>query len=284
MNFYDIDHHFCEGNILGMPEILNSFTSIIFSIFGIYGLFNNKNDNISFIDNNNSFITNFIYSTFIVIGIGSFGFHWTEQIGWALMDEIPMIVSIFMGTLYIEYCNILLYKFDNKYNFIKDLNYKITTTFLTFIMFYFIVINQISYYRKLFPIFFGCILILFYYKIINLLLNFDKKFNKNILLYGKYQLLIIFIAALIWCFTEIICKFNKNIFLLIGHPLWHLLISYGFYNIIQIIYYVNIYIKIKSTLLSENFIEEQFNNKLVNINIDYNNFFILYIKSKNDYY
>jgi hypothetical protein len=150
MNFYDIDHHFCEGNILGMPEILNSFTSIIFSLFGIYGLFNNKNDNTSFINNSTSFITNFIYSTFIVIGIGSFGFHWTEQIGWALMDEIPMIVSIFIGTLYIEYCNI--FSHNREYIDINKLldNYYCLNNYIELIyLLYEIIIktNMLDYYN-----------------------------------------------------------------------------------------------------------------------------------------
>jgi hypothetical protein len=252
-----------------MPEILNSFSSLIFSILGMYGLFN-KNNNLYFINNSNSFITNFVYSIFVVIGIGSFGFHWTEQIGWALMDEIPMIVSIFFGILYIEHCNLLLNKFDNKINSILDFNYKITIIFLTFIMFLFIVIDPINYYRKLFPLLFSFVLILFYYKFINLLNNFDKKFNKNILSYGKQQLLIISIAGLIWCFTEIVCKYNKNIFLLIGHPLWHIFMAFGFYNIIQIIHFINFYNKIKyiKTLSIG-----------LNINISYNNLYILNINN-----
>ena len=262
MEFNNIDHHFC---ILGVPEILNSFTSLIFSFFGIYGLFNKSNIKLNYINNTNSFITNFVYSIFIVIGIGSFGFHWSQYIGWALMDETPMIVSIFIGLLYIEYCNFLL---NN-----NDINYKITMIFLTFIMFYFITINPTNYYRKLFPILFGIVLIFFCYKFINLINNFDKKFNKNILLNGKHQLAIISIAGVIWSFTEIICKYYNNLFLLIGHPLWHFFMAFGFYNIIQIIYYICLYTQIKLVTLE---LTELCN--LVNINIFYNKYYLLSIK------
>jgi len=269
MEFNNIDHHFCEGNILGVPEVLNSFTSLIFSFFGIYGLFN-KNREKLYIINNNQFIIDLVYSIFVTIGIGSFGYHWTQYIGWALMDELPMIVSIFIGLLYIEYCSFLLNNIhDNNNNY--NLNYKITIIFLTFIMFYFITINPINYYRKLFPILFGSILILFSYKFINLINNFDKKFNKNILLYGNQQLIIICIAGLIWSFTETICKYNNNLFLLLGHPLWHFFMAYGFYNIIQIIYYISLYTSI-------NYIQN-YQTNILDIYLYYNKLYILTIQN-----
>jgi hypothetical protein len=270
MEFNNIDHHFCEGNILGVPEVLNSFTSLIFSFFGIYGLFN-KNREKLYIINNNQFIIDLVYSIFVTIGIGSFGYHWTQYIGWALMDELPMIVSIFIGLLYIEYCNFLLNNIHDNNNNNNNLNYKITIIFLTFIMFYFITINPINYYRKLFPIVFGCVLILFSYKFINLINNFDKKFNKNILLYGNQQLIIICIAGLIWSFTETICKYNNNLFLLLGHPLWHFFMAYGFYNIIQIIYYISLYTSI-------NYIQN-YQTNILDIYLYYNKLYILTIQN-----
>ena len=268
MEFNNIDHHFCEGNILGMPEILNSITSLIFSLFGIYGLFNTPILNYI---NNNLFVTDLVYSIFIVIGIGSFGYHWTEYLGWALMDETPMIISIFIGLLYIEYCNFLL----NKYKLI----YKITIIFLTLFMFIFITINPITYYRKLFPLLFGCVLILFCYKFINLINNFNKKFNKNISLYGKSQLAIILIAGIIWSFTEIICKYNNNLFLLIGHPLWHFFMAFGFYNIIQIISFISLYADYQHDLKSRESYETY---KYINeqpLQIYYNKFYLLTINN-----
>ena len=268
MEFNNIDHHFCEGNILGMPEILNSITSLIFSLFGIYGLFNTPTLNYI---NNNLFVTDLVYSIFIVIGIGSFGYHWTEYLGWALMDETPMIISIFIGLLYIEYCNFLL----NKYKLI----YKITIIFLTLFMFIFITINPITYYRKLFPLLFGCVLILFCYKFINLINNFNKKFNKNISLYGKSQLAIILIAGIIWSFTEIICKYNNNLFLLIGHPLWHFFMAFGFYNIIQIISFISLYADYQHDLKSRESYETY---KYINeqpLQIYYNKFYLLTINN-----
>jgi hypothetical protein len=262
MEFNNIDHHFCEGNILGVPEVFNSFTSLIFSFLGIYGLFNKYRDKI-YIINNNQFVIDLVYSIFVTIGIGSFGYHWTQFIGWALMDELPMIVSIFIGLLYIEYCSFLL---NN-----NDINYKITIIILTFLMFYFISINPINYYRKLFPLLFGFVLILFSYKFINLIKTFDKKFNKNILLYGKQQLYIISSAGIIWFFTETICKYNNNLLLLFGHPLWHFFMAFGFYNIIQIIYYISLYTQIIYI--------QNCSCDLLNIYLYYNKLYILNIKN-----
>jgi len=285
MNFYNIDHHFCEGKILGMPEFLNSFSSLIFCFFGVYGLFFNKlnlqNLNIPFELNKiniillhytNSFIINFVYSVFVVIGIGSFAYHWTEQIGWALMDETPMIISIFTGLLYIQYTNFILSKFNsyNKYQ-TTNLTYKLEMIIYTYIMFHFMTINTMDYYRKLFPFFFGCILLLFYYKFINLINHFDKSFNTNITNIGIKQLITISISAIIWCFTEIFCKYNNNLILIIGHPLWHFIIAFGFYNIIQIIYFINFYTKTKSIT-----------NETINIYLSYDKYYLLYLTYNNN--
>jgi len=274
MEFNSIDHHFCEGNILGVPEVLNSFTSLIFSFFGIYGLCSNYFININYIHDTNIFITNFIYSIFFVIGIGSFGYHWTQHLGWALMDETPMIISLFVGLLYIEYTNTLLNKFNKNNiithhnNYLYNLSYKISSFFFTYIMFCFITINPFSYYRKLFPFFWASCLIIFSFRFLNLVSSFDNIFNKDIRHYVKHQVLITYISGIVWCFTEIICNYSHNLLLLFGHPLWHFTIGYSFYNIIQIIYFINLYSKIK-----------YINNDILNVNISYNKFYLLYIKN-----
>jgi len=278
MKFNTIDHHFCEGNILGVPEVLNSFTSLIFSFFGFYGLCSNYFININYVHDTNIFITNFIYSIFFVIGIGSFGYHWTQYLGWALMDETPMIVSLFTGLLYIEYTNHLLNKINsniliNSYDtnkYLYNLFYKLSSIFLTYCMFSFITINPFNNYRKLFPFFWACSLIIFSFRFLNLVNTFDNHFNKNVSHFVKYQVLITYIGGIIWCFTEIVCNYNHNLLLLIGHPLWHFIIGYAFYNIIQIIYFINLYTKIK-----------YINNDILSINISYNKLYLLHIK--NDY-
>jgi len=44
MFWTDLDHSFCESKLLGLPEYINSITSIFLSLFGIYGLYNKNND------------------------------------------------------------------------------------------------------------------------------------------------------------------------------------------------------------------------------------------------
>ena len=91
MHWTDKDHLFCENKILGSPEYINSVTSIVIILFGIYG-FSKKND--IFID--------IIYGLLIITGIGSTGYHFTGNIGWPLFDEIPMIISIFVSIIYVD--------------------------------------------------------------------------------------------------------------------------------------------------------------------------------------
>ena len=119
MNLQNIDHHFCEGKITGTtPELLNSYSSLFISLYSLYGIFVNKinieycfeidgyielsNQKLIYINLNNNFIIHLIYYIICITGIGSFGYHWTEQVGWAFMDEMPMILSLFIGILYIE--------------------------------------------------------------------------------------------------------------------------------------------------------------------------------------
>ena len=102
MYWSDIDHSFCESRILGMPEYLNSITSLFIVFFGIYGLYNSTN-----------IILDILYNILIILGFGSISYHFTGTIGWGLLDEIPMILSIFIGIIFVD---TLYYKnkYDNK--------------------------------------------------------------------------------------------------------------------------------------------------------------------------
>ena len=274
MNLHKIDHHFCEGKITGnTPELLNSYSSLFISLYSLHGLFINKlsNDNLLETDDgylssntkllylywNSNFIIKLMYSILFITGIGSFGYHWTEQIGWAFMDEMPMIVSLCIGIVYIENTLFLLKK-KTVYNSLffenSDVYYKLKQLFFSSIMIVGLVCNTSLYQRNWFPYYFVVLLIYMSYIFWCVLIKFvnNEYFTRsntnniitppqNIINLGNTCLYILLTSVIIWVITELGCDYTHNYILLLGHPLWHILIGYVFYNIIQIVYYINLY-------------------------------------------
>jgi hypothetical protein len=235
----DVDHSFCEESLLGIPEYYNSISSLFFVFFGFHGLMNLQNE--LFID--------ILYSKLIIIGIGSTGYHWYGNIGWGLFDEIPMILSIFTGIIYVDnvyflhHSSCLIQKTIIESSELKNFIYYRKLKILTYLftMCYFIIINVMSNYRKFFPILFAFSCAYFYYKLF-LLLNIinpvlKSKINNKIF----YSLLTITSSGIIWVITENLCKCVKYRFLIIGHPLWHVFVGHGFYNVIQILYFIKLH-------------------------------------------
>ena len=84
MNFLDYDHSFCEANLYGgAPEYINSFTSLIISLIGLFGL----KYNVHF--NNDIYM---LYVNLFINGFMSFGYHWTNMLGFGLLDRFGMIL------------------------------------------------------------------------------------------------------------------------------------------------------------------------------------------------
>jgi len=218
------DHYFCEGILNGLPEYYNAYSSLFISYFGLLGLYNTKND----------LMIQIIYSLLSVNGISSFMYHWTGSIGWALYDEYPMIIALFLGNIYVE--NLLPSKCKN---------YKLL--FYVNTMLLYLVINVMEDQRLIFPYYFagGLIIVLIN---INRLVNYYEKLNiqyHTIYYNSNYYIGIIIGSAITWGVTEISCKNYRFIYdkiYLLGHPMWHFMISYGFYNLIQIIYNIKLYL------------------------------------------
>ncbi len=176
-----------------------------------------------------------IYSLLTINGISSFMYHWTGSIGWALYDEYPMIISIFLGNIYIE-------------NLIPSNYKKYKIVFYVNSMLVYLVINVMEDQRLIFPYYFAGGLLLILYNIHRFVYYYENSSLNNIIIISYntyYYIAIIIISAITWGLTEISCKnyrlpFN-NLYLL-GHPMWHFMISYGFYNLIQIIYNIKLYI------------------------------------------
>jgi len=246
MNWESVDHSFCESKILGIPEYINSITSLFISGFGLLGLFNTPKSNM-FID--------IIYSLLFIVGFGSVGYHWTGNIGWAMFDEMPMIYSIFAGIIYIDYIytSIIIEKemsckkithgrlidtithYNN--NNIKH-KYKLLVYLLGMVGF--VICNTMSKYRRMFPVFFGFIMAYLYYKVYELY-SITNIFLKKITINKMYfALKTILSSAIIWAGTETLCNIVPHPIFLLGHPMWHFFVCHGFYNMIQVIYYINL--------------------------------------------
>jgi hypothetical protein len=230
MNWESPDHSFCESKILGLPEYINSITSLFISGFGLLGLFNTVKSNM-YVD--------IIYALLIIIGFGSVGYHWTGNIGWAMFDEMPMIFSIFASIIYIDSISAKLLSTINSTTSYPNYTQKCKLLIYLTNMVGFVICNTMTNYRRLFPIFFGLVMLYMYYKVYelyNITSPLMKKITINKMYFAQKTVLI---SAIIWTTTEVLCTFIAHPIFLIGHPMWHFFIGHGFYNVIQIIYYVD---------------------------------------------
>lgn len=263
MKWTDMDHSFCEEHLLGLPEYYNSISSLFIIFFGIYGLMNVGND--LFID--------MLFASLAIVGIGSTGYHWYGNIGWALFDEIPMIITVFSGIIYTD--NVYFLTYNNKYlkensdtdlttsvrqrtvsmtesgleNIKQDRKWNITHIYnkkyrlfgYLLGMYVFMISNVMSDYRLIFPELFTGVVVYLYYKIYKLIQLLDAPFQSQIKNKIINSLLTIGTSGAIWASTEITCKYITNHILLLGHPMWHFFIGHGFYNLIQVVYFIKLH-------------------------------------------
>ena len=61
----------------------------------------------------NDLFIDILYASLAIVGFGSTGYHWYGNIGWALFDEMPIIITIFSGLLYTD--NVYYLTYNNKY-------------------------------------------------------------------------------------------------------------------------------------------------------------------------
>jgi hypothetical protein len=213
--FNSFDHSFCESKLWGgPPEYINSMTSLFISFIGCYGLI--KNNHL----NNEVFM---LYSAFIINGIASSLYHWTNYLGWGYFDRFSMVLiaypSIVGGLKELTY----LYKFENKLN----------KVFITLIQLYFTLIitfcalDYEQLFNNLFGFFLGFILI-FMIMVNNKreLLN-DK--IKVLINYGFIGVTMIAIAGISWIVIENLCDKYWIMKYTHGHAIWHIFVSFGGY-------------------------------------------------------
>ena len=208
MKWSDFDHNFCEGYIYGMPEYFNSISSVIMMIFGLIGILNSLDD----------FVIKLIYTILVSCGIGSIFYHWFGSIGWALFDEFPMILMVFITILYVNEILVQIRSIQMKIKRFDYLYYSIKTILAIILMTYLLVSNTMSDYRLDFPMYFGVCLVYLMYDFIKLSNEFSKLklfikkndtsiINQNIIPYRNKYLFYVILSALIWITTEKLCKY-----------------------------------------------------------------------------
>ena len=209
LSFNLFDHSFCEYEIYGQsPEIINSISSLFLVFFGIFGIIKNKNIN----------DINIINSSMIVNGITSFLYHFTNKLGWGLMDRFSMILLIIQSLhIFLEILKFnLFYKELFRLGILFYISYILTITGL--------------HQENLFNIFFGVYLInLFMFMIYLEIKNKTFLIPKNIMNKGWYGIFFITIAGVFWILTEQLCNSYSFVKYLFGHAIWHFGVSYGGY-------------------------------------------------------
>ena len=203
MNFTNYDHSFCEKQLWNI-EYMNSFSSLAMSATGIYGFYF-----MPFI----SVPITLVYISLFLNGIGSFGYHWTNQIGWGLIDRMTMILMAISA-----YQIGLETVFKNKYMFLISQIY--ITSLLVVCGLY-----QDDAFNTLFGIFLGS-LIFYIYMTSKLKLAEPKYIRK-----GYYGIGFMAIAGFFWIITE---KYCHNLKYFPGHALWHIAISIGGHYILNL--------------------------------------------------
>mgnify|MGYP001215527089 CR=1 FL=1 len=187
---------FCEKRLYGNPEYLSSFSSLFISLFPIYSL------KYSVIQSR--IIIN-ILLLLIITGITSFGYHWT---GWYIfkhLDEIPMIISIWLGLLFSQK-NISTYIFINTY------------------MVSLLALNTYQPFQNLFPIFFA----IPFSMLIPITLNKRHELSGSTYKTKLLGIILISLSAFIWIVSEVFCCAK----LIWAHSLWHLGIAIGINNLL----------------------------------------------------
>jgi hypothetical protein len=197
------DEFFCEGKIFGIPEYINAFSSLFISCMGLIGIILNDASDIYYM----------IHYLLVVNGIASFGYHWTLEWGWKLMDQSSMLILICIG-------NYMLY---NKIS-------KIISQCIMIYLIFTLSMNGTSIHELTFSYLF---LVPSITLIPGLLINIT---NKKLLFRGC---LLCICGGLFWYITELLCDTYNWLAYTCAHAIWHITISYGMYIITQCIMLIN---------------------------------------------
>jgi len=212
LDFNLYDHSFCEMNIYGKsPEYINSFSSLCLTFFGLFGL----------IMHNRLHDIKMIYTAMIFNGIASFMYHYSNQLGWGLLDRFSMIlIALPCYSIAIRVLEVF-----NFCSFFYDILRFVVITYLSYLM-TIVGLHQEELFNTLFAIF---LVNLFIFVVFIQIYNKKLEIPKEIVNYSCKGILLIIIAGAFWIMTEKFCNTHWIIKYLFGHTIWHFCIAYGGY-------------------------------------------------------
>ena len=248
MKFADIDHGFCEsvGQELPYPEIYNSYSSLFISLVGLIGL-------LLSLKYKRIYSIKMIYGMLVVNGVGSFFYHYTQQMGWAVVDELSMMISVIMGlySLYLLIVNSrhlpILPQVRKTYIHNHYLYKGIMTLVVCFYLIFSYALSIFSDTRNLFPLLFAVPALslmpglLYIYK-----KYYGPKRSYNPHGYGRKLFIggvtISLMSAVIWIVSENLCVYYHWIKYLYTHVIWHIGISYGMFLLISFVLHFHLFV------------------------------------------
>jgi len=229
INFDTKTHGFCERMLYGgyPPEYINAFTSLFLTFSGLMGLFASNNVNT---------LGKIYYASFVVNGIGSFGYHWTNYIGWRYIDEFSMVILALASLLSVTNC--LINKICLHKHWRKSSMYSISTLIIVsylIITLVFDSLDDVISFRYSFGVFLAVAAIE-----VSILTYLNRDIKSDILKYNYIGFGLIALSCIMWSFIELLCYNQSTAWVkyIPGHAIWHIGLSFGGYYLAQIIDYI----------------------------------------------
>ena len=109
-------------------------------------------------------------------------------------------------------------------------------------MILFIISNSMTNFRLIFPYLFGIVVVYLYYKTYLLIKDLPHFLKAKIMYPTTFSILTITLSGIIWGTTELLCNNLNRTLVLLGHPMWHFFVGHGFYNFIQVVYFIKLHL------------------------------------------
>ena len=245
------DDSFCESLIYGAPEYVNSFTSLIILFFGVFLLFLTKCNNA---------LIRLVSASIAITGIGSFAFHWTLWTSTGLLDTVPMLVASYVAS-YLS-MDLILYKYvkiDKKEIRIYEICSNILALITMCALYPAIMITAIDGSNNpTFDILFAIpnVIIIFstlFMRFYTFKYYYNNIANNDLFSDVKRSFISVLIGlssaafgAILWFVTELNCDEYDWMKYTFAHGIWHIGMSYGYYQLMVFFIYMNALIRGKN--------------------------------------
>lgn len=224
--------NFCEGEIDGYPEPVNTWSSIVIGIIGIYGLF---------VSNINNIAIRKIYSCMIYASVGAFLLHYKGFNFYRSLAVIPLFLVTWLlnELIWLSIVNIL----TDKHSALRDY----ITNALVFVIYGCLIYTIADAMHPDHPwgikvgfveMFAGPqLLSAFGMSVLALFLR--RRIGVPAKRYLALSISVVVIANVFWLVSDSECSTNET-YATYGHAIWHILYAYGAHIFIQMIVYIHI--------------------------------------------